>query len=132
MPFKCGIRKIITKFSKKLRSSEMIVNYHFTGCNNVDPSAACSASPEITKMAPLNSNVSSNTRMSCGKISIPAAVPAIDKPTAESVKIDFKKLNIYFLVPPYLGRAYAWNSDLMQRMQHLWQAPLPSLWIKSN
>lgn len=69
--------------------------------------------------------------MSCGKISMPAAVPAIDKPTAENIefqiRIYLKELNFLILFSPYLGHAYAWNSDLMQRMQHLWRAPPPSL-----
>lgn len=86
--FKCLLmnRKWTFELSKN-NSKYNDINYHFTGCSSVDPNAACNASPEITRIAPLNSYASSSKRMSCGKISIPAAVPAIDSPTAEMNRI---------------------------------------------
>lgn len=101
MPFDESNREQMFELSKN-NSKYSDVNYHFTGCSSVDPNAACNASPEITRIAPLNSYASSNKRMSCGKISIPAAVPAIDNPTAEMSRIhnwiEIKKKSIIFLL----------------------------------
>lgn len=49
---------------------------HLIGCRSVDPTAACSASPLITRTAPRNPNSSRRIRTNCGMINIPNAVPA--------------------------------------------------------
>lgn len=58
------------------------IRWRLMGWRSMDPNVACRDKALRTRRAPRNPNASRRTRTSWGRMSMPTAVPAIDRPTA--------------------------------------------------